>query len=89
MFRVIDLRLLSRTGMVTVPEVPRRFDRGATGPRRADARGPPGRNRSRPGGLQINLLSAAAILVSLPVIVLSFVFQRQLVRGILSGSVKG
>ena len=30
-----------------------------------------------------------AILVSLPVIVLSFVFQRQFVRGMLSGSVKG
>jgi len=30
----------------------------------------------------------AAILVSLPVIVLSFVFQRQFVRGILPGSVK-
>jgi raffinose/stachyose/melibiose transport system permease protein len=39
--------------------------------------------------VQINLLSAAAILVSLPIIVLSFVFQRQFVRGILSGSVKG
>jgi raffinose/stachyose/melibiose transport system permease protein len=39
--------------------------------------------------VQINLLSAAAILVSLPVIVLSFVFQRQFVRGILSGAVKG
>jgi raffinose/stachyose/melibiose transport system permease protein len=39
--------------------------------------------------VQINLLSAAAILVSLPVIVLSFVFQRQFIRGILSGAVKG
>ena len=39
--------------------------------------------------VQINLLSAAAILVSLPVIVLSFVFQRQFIRGILSGSIKG
>jgi raffinose/stachyose/melibiose transport system permease protein len=38
---------------------------------------------------QVNLLSAAAILVSLPIIVLSFVFQRQFVRGILAGSVKG
>jgi raffinose/stachyose/melibiose transport system permease protein len=38
--------------------------------------------------VQINLLSAAAILVSLPIIVLSFVFQRQFIRGILSGSVK-
>ena len=32
--------------------------------------------------VQVNLLSAAAILVSLPVIVLSFVFQRQFIRGI-------
>jgi raffinose/stachyose/melibiose transport system permease protein len=39
--------------------------------------------------VQINLLSAAAILVSLPIIVLSFVFQRQFIRGILAGSVKG
>jgi raffinose/stachyose/melibiose transport system permease protein len=39
--------------------------------------------------VQINLLSAAAILVSLPIIVLSFIFQRQFVRGMLSGSVKG
>jgi raffinose/stachyose/melibiose transport system permease protein len=39
--------------------------------------------------VQVNLLSAAAILVSLPVIVLSFVFQRQFIRGILSGAVKG
>jgi len=39
--------------------------------------------------VQVNLLSAAAILVSLPVIVLSFVFQRQFIRGMLSGSVKG
>jgi raffinose/stachyose/melibiose transport system permease protein len=38
--------------------------------------------------VQVNLLSAAAILVSLPIIVLSFVFQRQFIRGILSGSVK-
>ena len=36
--------------------------------------------------VQLNLLSAAAILVSLPIIVLSFVFQRQFIRGILSGS---
>jgi raffinose/stachyose/melibiose transport system permease protein len=35
--------------------------------------------------VQVNLLSAAAILVSLPVIVLSFVFRRQFIRGILSG----
>jgi ABC-type glycerol-3-phosphate transport system permease component len=33
-------------------------------------------------------LTAWMILVSLPVIVLCFVFQRQFVRGILSGSVK-
>jgi raffinose/stachyose/melibiose transport system permease protein len=39
--------------------------------------------------VQINLLSAAAILVSLPIIVLSFVFQRQFIHGILSGAVKG
>ena len=39
--------------------------------------------------VQINLLSAAAILVSLPVIVLRyFLFQRQFIRGILSGAVK-
>lgn len=37
--------------------------------------------------VQLNLLSAAAILVSLPIIVLAFVFQRQFIRGILSGSV--
>lgn len=39
--------------------------------------------------VQINLLSVAAILVSLPAIVLSFVSQRQFIWGILSGSVKG
>jgi raffinose/stachyose/melibiose transport system permease protein len=38
--------------------------------------------------VQLNLLSAAAILVSLPIIVLSFVFQRHFIRGILSGSLK-
>jgi len=39
--------------------------------------------------VRINLPSAAAILVSLPIIVLSFIFQRQFIRGILAGSVKG
>jgi raffinose/stachyose/melibiose transport system permease protein len=38
--------------------------------------------------VQLNLLSAAAILVSLPIIVLSFVFQRQFIRGLLSGAIK-
>lgn len=38
--------------------------------------------------VQLNMLSAAAILVSLPIIVLSFIFQRQFVRGIITGAVK-
>jgi raffinose/stachyose/melibiose transport system permease protein len=38
--------------------------------------------------VQLNLLSAAAILVSLPIIVLSFLFQRQFIRGLLSGAIK-
>lgn len=38
--------------------------------------------------VQINLLSAAAILISLPVVVLCLAFQRQFIRGILSGAVK-
>ena len=38
--------------------------------------------------VQLNMLSAAAILVSLPIIVLSFIFQRQFIRGIITGAVK-
>jgi raffinose/stachyose/melibiose transport system permease protein len=38
--------------------------------------------------VQINMLSAAAVLISLPIVVLCLAFQRQFVRGILSGAVK-
>ncbi|WP_203919231.1 carbohydrate ABC transporter permease [Rugosimonospora africana] len=38
--------------------------------------------------VHINLLSAAAVLISLPVVVLCLVFQRQFIRGILSGALK-
>ncbi|HEY6787412.1 MAG TPA: ABC transporter permease subunit, partial [Trebonia sp.] len=43
---------------------------------------------ARPAVLTLVLLSFLC-LVSLPIIVLSFVFQRQFIRGMLSGSVKG
>ena len=38
--------------------------------------------------VQINLLSAAAILVSLPIIVLSFVFQRQFVQSFMRAGIR-
>jgi raffinose/stachyose/melibiose transport system permease protein len=38
--------------------------------------------------VHINLLSAAAIMISAPVVVLCLVFQRHFIRGILSGAVK-
>jgi raffinose/stachyose/melibiose transport system permease protein len=38
---------------------------------------------------QYNLMSAAAILVALPIVVLYVVFQRRFIEGVLSGAVKG
>ncbi|MER6526822.1 carbohydrate ABC transporter permease [Streptomyces sp. NPDC001508] len=39
--------------------------------------------------VHINLLAAAAVLISLPVVILYLFFQRQFIRGMLSGAVKG
>ena len=39
--------------------------------------------------VHINLLAAAAVMISLPVVVLYVFFQRQFIRGMLSGAVKG
>lgn len=39
--------------------------------------------------VHVNLLSAAAIMISAPVVVLCLLFQRHLIRGIVSGAVKG
>ena len=39
--------------------------------------------------VQINLLAAAAVLISLPVVGLYLFFQRQFIRGMLSGALKG
>ncbi|NUW46126.1 carbohydrate ABC transporter permease [Nonomuraea rhodomycinica] len=44
---------------------------------------------SRPAVVQINLLAAAAVLMSLPIVVLYLFFQRQFIRGMLSGALKG
>jgi raffinose/stachyose/melibiose transport system permease protein len=38
--------------------------------------------------VQINFLAAAAILISIPVVLLCLAFQRQFIRGMLSGAVK-
>lgn len=38
---------------------------------------------------QINLMSACAVLVALPVVILYLAFQRQFISGILSGALKG
>jgi raffinose/stachyose/melibiose transport system permease protein len=38
--------------------------------------------------VHVNLLSAAAILISAPVVVLCLIFQRHFIRGVLSGAVK-
>ena len=38
--------------------------------------------------VQTNLLAAAAVLISLPVMALYFVFQRHFIRGVLSGALK-
>lgn len=38
---------------------------------------------------QINLMAAAAVLVSLPVLILYGLFQRQFIQGVLSGALKG
>ena len=38
---------------------------------------------------QLNLMSAAAVLVSVPVLVLYAFFQRQFIQGVLSGALKG
>ncbi|MFI7149719.1 carbohydrate ABC transporter permease [Nonomuraea sp. NPDC050022] len=39
--------------------------------------------------VQVNLLAAAAVLMSLPIVCLYLFFQRQFIRGMLSGAVKG
>lgn len=39
--------------------------------------------------VQINMLAAAAVLISLPVVGLYLFFQRQFIRGMLSGALKG
>ncbi|MGW3449644.1 carbohydrate ABC transporter permease [Streptomyces sp. NPDC001076] len=39
--------------------------------------------------VHVNLLAAAAVLISVPVVVLYLFFQRQFIRGMLSGAVKG
>jgi raffinose/stachyose/melibiose transport system permease protein len=38
---------------------------------------------------QYNLMSAAALLVALPIVILYIVFQRRFIEGVLSGAVKG
>ena len=38
--------------------------------------------------MHVNLLSAAAILMSAPIVVLCLLFQRHFIRGMLSGAVK-
>jgi raffinose/stachyose/melibiose transport system permease protein len=38
--------------------------------------------------VHVNLLSAAAIMISAPVVVLCLVFQRQFIRGVLAGAIK-
>lgn len=38
---------------------------------------------------QLNLMSAAAVLVALPVLVLYMFFQRQFIQGVMSGALKG
>ncbi|MGO4370352.1 carbohydrate ABC transporter permease [Paenibacillus sp. 2TAB19] len=40
-------------------------------------------------GVQYNLLMAASLLVSLPIIVMFFVFQKQFIRSVMASSVKG
>ncbi|WP_214414262.1 hypothetical protein [Sphaerisporangium fuscum] len=39
--------------------------------------------------VQVNLLAAAAVLMSLPIVGLYLFFQRSFIRGMLSGAVKG
>lgn len=39
--------------------------------------------------VHVNLLAAAAVLISLPVVILYLFFQRQFLRGMLSGAIKG
>ncbi|WP_327290219.1 carbohydrate ABC transporter permease [Streptomyces sp. NBC_01198] len=39
--------------------------------------------------VHVNLLAAAAVIISLPVVILYLFFQRQFLRGMLSGAVKG
>ena len=41
------------------------------------------------GGLQWNLLAAAAIVVTMPIVVLFFLAQRQFIEGITMTGVKG
>ncbi len=38
---------------------------------------------------QLNLMSAAAVLVALPVLILYMFFQREFIQGVMSGALKG
>lgn len=39
--------------------------------------------------MRVNLLAAAALVISVPVVCLYLFFQRQFIRGMLSGALKG
>lgn|GEM_PF-3853599 len=39
--------------------------------------------------MHVNLLAAAAVIISLPVVGLYVFFQRQFIRGMLSGATRG